>query len=86
MPLFLGSRASLASQLGFEDAIFPELAVSGRALALGGAYISKVDDSSAPFYNPAGLGSVRDIKFHLKNDNEKKLILSLKKFLRSEFN
>ena len=67
MSLFLGSKTSLASQLGFEDAIFPELAVSGRALALGGAYISKVDDSSAPFYNPAGLGSVRDIKFHLSN-------------------
>ena len=65
--LFLGSGVSLAAQLGFEDAIFPELAVSGRALALGGAYISKVDDSSAPFYNPAGLGSVRDVKFHLSN-------------------
>ena len=35
--------------LVFEDAIFPELAVSGRALALGSAFISKVDDSSAPF-------------------------------------
>ena len=67
MFLFLGSGASLASRLGFEDAIFPELAVSGRALALGGAYISRVDDSSAPFYNPAGLGSVRDVKFHLSN-------------------
>jgi len=64
---FLGSGVSLAAQLGFEDAIFPELAVSGRALALGGAYISKVDDSSAPFYNPSGLGSIRNIKFHLSN-------------------
>ena len=63
----MDSGSSLAAQLGFEDAIFPELAVSGRALALGGAYIAKVDDSSAPFYNPAGLGTVRNVKFHLSN-------------------
>lgn len=65
--LFLGSGVSLASQLGFEDAVFPELAISGRALALGGAYNAKVDDSAAPFYNPAGLGTVRGFKFHLSN-------------------
>ena len=51
----------------FEDAVFPELATSARALALGNAYISKVDDSSAAFYNPAGLGTVRYAHFHLSN-------------------
>lgn len=53
--------------IDFEDAVFPELATSGRALAMGNAFISKVDDASAAFYNPAGLGTVRYSHFHLSN-------------------
>lgn len=53
--------------IDFEDAIFPELATSGRALAMGNAYLCKVDDASAAFYNPAGLGTVRYPHFHLSN-------------------
>lgn len=53
--------------INFEDGVFPELATSGRALAMGNAYISKVDDSSAVFYNPAGLGTVRHPHLHLSN-------------------
>lgn len=53
--------------LPFEDAVAPELITSARALAMGNAYISKVDDSWAAFYNPAGLGSVRKLQFHLTN-------------------
>ena len=56
-----------SSAIDFEDAIFPELATSSRALAMGNAFISKVDDSSAVFYNPAGLGTVRYPHFHLSN-------------------
>lgn len=51
----------------FEDAVFPELATNGRALAMGNAFICKVDDSASVFYNPAGLGSVRYGHFHLTN-------------------
>lgn len=51
----------------FEDAIFPELATSARALAMGNAYVAKADDSSAVFYNPAGLGTVRYPHLHLSN-------------------
>ncbi len=60
---------SLPSQayIRFEDAIFPELATSGRALAMGNAYVAKSDDSAAAFYNPAGLGTVRKAKLHLSN-------------------
>ena len=47
--------------LEFEDAAFPELVTSARALALGNAYMSKVDDSWSSFYNPAGLGTVRGL-------------------------
>ncbi len=53
--------------IGFEDAVFPELATSGRALAMGNAFLNKVDDSSSVFYNPAGLGTVRYSHFHLSN-------------------
>lgn len=51
----------------FEDGIFPELATSARALAMGNAFICKVDDASAAFYNPAGLGTVRYPHFHVSN-------------------
>ena len=44
-----------------------ELMPSARALALGNAFISRVNDNSAPFYNPAGLGSVRRFSFQLSN-------------------
>ncbi|MBC7539225.1 MAG: hypothetical protein H7281_10415 [Bacteriovorax sp.] len=53
--------------LTFEDAVFPELVTSTRALAMGNAFISKVDDASAVFYNPAGLGSVRYAHLHFSN-------------------
>lgn len=51
----------------FEDAIFPELATSARALAMGNAYVAKADDSAAVFYNPSGLGTVRRPHLHLSN-------------------
>jgi len=53
--------------LSFNDAVFPELATSGRALAMGNAFLNRADDSSAVFYNPAGLGTVRYGHFHLSN-------------------
>ena len=56
--LFLVS-SNAWSLIPFEDAIFPELAVSARAQAMGNAFIARTDDSAAAFYNPAGLGSVR---------------------------
>lgn len=65
MLLFTSSNAY--ALIDFEDAIFPELAPSARALAMGNAYICKVDDSAASFYNPAGLGTVRNTHFHIKN-------------------
>ncbi len=53
--------------LDFEDHAFPEFVTSARALAMGNAYINKVDDSWSAFYNPAGLGSVRKPQLHLAN-------------------
>lgn len=55
------------ADLDFEDAAFPEFVTSARALAMGNAYICKVDDSWSAFYNPAGLGTVRKPAFHLLN-------------------
>lgn len=53
--------------LDFEDHAFPEFVTSARALAMGNAFINKVDDSWSAFYNPAGLGTVRRPQFHLAN-------------------
>ncbi len=53
--------------LGFEDHAFPELVTSARALALGNAYLNKVDGPWAVFYNPAGLGTIRKFRIHLLN-------------------
>lgn len=53
--------------LEFEDASYPELLPSSRAQAMGNAYLNKVDDSWSAFYNPAGLGTVRGLQFHLTN-------------------
>ncbi len=55
------------AELDFEDAAFPEFITSARALAMGNAYICKVDDAWSAFYNPAGLGTVRKPQFHLFN-------------------
>lgn len=55
------------AKLEFEDASFPEFATSARALAMGNAYLCKVDDSWSAFYNPAGLGTVRKPALHLFN-------------------
>lgn len=55
------------AKLDFEDHAFPEFVTSARALAMGNAYINKVDDSWSAFYNPAGLGTVRGFQFHLAN-------------------
>lgn len=66
LSLFIHSSLTYAT-LQFEDASSPELITSGRALAMGNAYMSKVDDGWASFYNPAGLGTVRGLRIHLMN-------------------
>ncbi|MES2528637.1 MAG: hypothetical protein V4598_16255 [Bdellovibrionota bacterium] len=67
---FLSTSAVLSTAhaaLDFEDHAFPEFVTSARALAMGNAYINKVDDAWSAFYNPAGLGTVRKPQFHLAN-------------------
>lgn len=63
--LFISFQAKAI--LPFDDAVSPELITSARALAMGNAYMSKVDDGWSAFYNPAGLGTVRGLQFHLTN-------------------
>ena len=65
--LFLITTLPAKAALDFEDHAFPEFITSARALAMGNAYISKVDDAWAAFYNPAGLGTVRKPNLHLAN-------------------
>ena len=49
----------LNAAVDFNDGINPELAPSGRALAMGNAFTSAVNDAMASFYNPGGLGSIK---------------------------
>ena len=65
--LSLGCAPSVFAALDFEDHAFPEFVTSARALAMGNAYISKVDDAWSAFYNPAGLGTVRESSLQLAN-------------------
>ncbi len=65
MFIFIATQAHAI--IRFEDAVTPELASSGRALAMGNAFLCKVDDSSAVLYNPAGLGTVRNSHLHFSN-------------------
>lgn len=66
LSILIISGSSFA-KLDFEDHAFPEFVTSARALAMGNAYINKVDDSWSAFYNPAGLGTVRKPQFHIFN-------------------
>lgn len=65
--LFLCISFNSFAALDFNDGINPELAPSGRALAMGNAFTSAVDDAMASFYNPGGLGSIKRGHFHLSN-------------------
>lgn len=65
--IFLFSTNQANAILEFEDAVFPEFVTSARALGMGNAYMGKVDDGWSAFYNPAGLGTVRGLQFHLAN-------------------
>jgi len=65
--VFLCLVSKLEAALDFEDHAFPEFVTSARALALGNAYLCKVDDAWSAFYNPAGLGTVRAPQLHLTN-------------------
>lgn len=68
-PILLMTLAPSISRgaISFFDDRFSELAVSSRALGMGNAYIAKANDSASVFYNPAGLGSVRDWQVHVSN-------------------
>ena len=63
MKLFLGGvagiffcfLASLPARAAFEDAFY-----SARSAAMGGAMTAISDDSASLFYNPAGLGQIRN--------------------------
>ena len=53
--LFTTFSFQLFGAVDFNDGINPEVAPSGRALAMGNAFTSAVDDAMASFYNPGGI-------------------------------
>jgi len=56
----LSATTTFAGEYGNVAGIF-DLSPSARAAGMGGAFVALSDDESAVFYNPAGLGWVRDI-------------------------
>lgn len=49
------TRASAAGEKGFA---FLKLGVGARAMGMGGAYVAEVNDPTAVYWNPAGLGNL----------------------------
>src|SRR5689334_5365430 len=59
--LLTGTSALFAQPGGTYD--FLRLDVSPRSAAIGGGFITMVDDPTAIFYNPAGLASLSTSRF-----------------------
>lgn len=55
--LFAGETA------GGRPGAFLRLGVGSRALGMGGAFVAVADDATASYWNPAGLGLVRELQF-----------------------
>jgi hypothetical protein len=49
-----------ATEAGRYAGDFLDIEIGGRALAMGGAYVSLSADCSGPFFNPAGLGLIQE--------------------------
>ncbi|MFH1379310.1 MAG: hypothetical protein ABII23_03415 [bacterium] len=58
---FIGALSSAVSNAGINSAAFLNAGVGARALGMGGAFTAIADDSSAPCWNPAGLGNMKKI-------------------------
>lgn len=56
-------KSSIASDNGGVAADFLNIGVGARAAALGGAFTSVVDDASASYWNPSGLGRIGSTQF-----------------------
>jgi len=60
---FTGSTVSYAAGVGTSAADFLKLGPNARAVALGNAYVAVADEASAIYWNPAGLGQLRNKEF-----------------------
>lgn len=57
----LGCLLAAPARAGTDPAAFLNVGVGGRAMAMGGAFVSVADDTSAIYWNPAGLGKITRI-------------------------
>lgn len=60
---FTGSTVLWASSIGTSAADFLKLAPNARAVALGNAYVAVADEANAIYWNPAGLGQLKNKEF-----------------------
>lgn len=61
--LFLGASPALSQQTGGQAGAFMTYGAGARSLAMGGAYYAISDDSSAAYWNPAGLAQLQRKEF-----------------------
>lgn len=54
--------AKSVSNVATTSASFLEIGVGSRAIAMGGAFVATANDASAMYWNPAGLGLLRNIE------------------------
>ena len=57
------SFSQTVSKTGTTAAQFLKIGVGARALAMGGAYTATSNDATALYWNPAGLSSLKKMKF-----------------------
>lgn len=53
---------SVTARAGVNPAAFLDIGVGARALAMGGAYTAISDDATASYWNPAGLGKIKNFQ------------------------
>ena len=73
--LGLGWAAS-AHAVEYTNAVL-DLGVGGRALGMGGAYVGLADDSTAAYWNPAGLTGIKDFDVQIAEEGNSSALLNL---------
>lgn len=57
------------SQVGTSTANFLKIGVGSRAAALGDAFVAMANDASSLYWNPGGLGSIKQVEFLLQSNS-----------------
>ena len=67
--LSLSIAFSAQSKAGTTAAQFLGIGVGSKAMSMGGAFTSMVDDASTPYWNPGSIAHTKGNKFQITNAN-----------------